>query len=85
MIGNRIFGRGANSKLQSLGWRCTFNMQSVLELGESEDIPPRKIFKNKCCKLVTFSHIKYSSCVNGKVIVGSDNHIIIAIRGLEYG
>jgi len=38
-------GGGANLRQQSLGWRCTPSMRSMVELGGSGGMPPPKILK----------------------------------------
>jgi len=37
--------RGANLRQQFIGWRCTPSMRSMVELGGSGGMPPRKILK----------------------------------------
>jgi len=65
-------------------------MQSMLELGGSGGMPPRKIFLNRC-KILQFRdistykmlllclqilHYAGIACINGKVSVSSNNHMM---------
>jgi len=39
---------GANSRYQSLGWRCAPACEACWKRGVWGHAPPRKIFKNRC-------------------------------------
>jgi len=74
------FWKGANSRQQYLGWRFTPTRESgaspspgkFLKIGV-KILQFRDIFTT----YYTTLKIRYSSYVNGKVIEGSDSHIII--------